>query len=145
MLRNGSMRVTYRGAKVYSKNEEVVSPDVYNRLRKDKDVYIKYAEANEDGTYTIGYTERVKPIHNLEGYMPHFFHHFMVYEKTKGDDGKEILVSLGSANSINVVHATVAALQQLEEPEQVAKRRGKSVEEVAPAALLRARKEAAHA
>lgn len=100
MLRNGSMRVTYRGAKVYSKNEEVVSPDVYNRLRKDKDVYIKYAEANEDGTYTIGYTERVKPIHNLEGYMPHFFHHFMVYEKTKGDDGKEIIVSLGSANSL---------------------------------------------
>lgn len=100
MLRNGSMRVTYRGAKVYSKNEEVVSPDVYNRLRKDKDVYIKYAEANEDGTYTIGYTERVKPIHKLEGYMPHFFHHFMVYEKTKGDDGKEILVSLGSANSL---------------------------------------------
>lgn len=100
MLHNGSMRVTYRGAKVYSKNEEVVSPDVYNRLRKNKDVYIKYAEANEDGTYTIGYTERVKPIHNLEGYMPHFFHHFMVYEKTKGDDGKEILVSLGSANSL---------------------------------------------
>ena len=100
MLRNGSMRVTYRGAKVYSKNEEVVSPDVYNRLRKDKDVYVKYADANEDGTYTIGYTERVKPIHKLEGYMPHFFHHFMVYEKTKGDDGKEILVSLGSANSL---------------------------------------------
>lgn len=100
MLRNGSMRVTYRGAKVYSKNEEVVSSEVYNRLRKDKDVYIKYADANDDGTYTIGYTERVKPIHKLEGYMPHFFHHFMVYEKTKGDDGKEILVSLGSANSL---------------------------------------------
>lgn len=100
MLHNGSMRVTYRGAKVYSKNEEVVSSEVYNRLRKDKDVYVKYADANEDGTYTIGYTERVKPIHELEGYMPHFFHHFMVYEKTKGDDGKEILVSLGSANSL---------------------------------------------
>ena len=100
MLRNGSMRVTYRGAKVYSKNEEVVSSEVYNRLRKDKDVYVKYADANEDGTYTIGYTERIKPIHKLEGYMPHFFHHFMVYEKTKGDDGKEILVSLGSANSL---------------------------------------------
>ncbi len=50
--------------------------------------------------------------------------------------------SLGSANSINVVHATVAALKDLEEPEQVAKRRGKRVEDVAPAALLRARKEA---
>ncbi|MBE6478147.1 MAG: 30S ribosomal protein S5 [Propionibacteriaceae bacterium] len=49
--------------------------------------------------------------------------------------------SLGSPNAINVVHATVEALQMLEEPEQVAKRRGKSVEDVAPAALLRARKE----
>ncbi|MFP5415805.1 MAG: 30S ribosomal protein S5 [Actinomycetes bacterium] len=51
--------------------------------------------------------------------------------------------SLGSANAINVVHATVEALQQLEEPEQVARRRGKSVEDVTPAALLRARKEGA--
>ena len=51
--------------------------------------------------------------------------------------------SLGSANAINVVHATVEALKGLEEPEQVAKRRGKSVEDVAPAALLRARKEGA--
>ncbi|MDU5024952.1 MAG: 30S ribosomal protein S5 [Cutibacterium avidum] len=50
--------------------------------------------------------------------------------------------SLGSSNAINVVYATVAALQQLEEPEEVARRRGKSVEDVAPAAMLRARKEA---
>src|SRR5215218_8871718 len=47
--------------------------------------------------------------------------------------------SLGSANAINVVHATVAALQGLEQPEAVAKRRGKSVEDVTPAAILRAR------
>ena len=49
--------------------------------------------------------------------------------------------SLGSPNSINVVHATVAALKQLETPEAVAKRRGMAVEDVAPAALLRAAKE----
>ena len=49
--------------------------------------------------------------------------------------------SLGSPNAINVVHATVEALRMLEEPEQVAKRRGKSVEDIAPAALLRARQE----
>lgn len=47
--------------------------------------------------------------------------------------------SLGSTNAINVVHATVEALQSLEEPEQVAKRRGMSVEHVTPAAILRAR------
>ncbi|MDR1833630.1 MAG: 30S ribosomal protein S5 [Propionibacteriaceae bacterium] len=50
--------------------------------------------------------------------------------------------SLGSDNAINVVHATVAALQSLEEPEAVAKRRGLAVEDVTPAAVLRARKEA---
>ncbi|MFX0539499.1 30S ribosomal protein S5 [Ornithinimicrobium sp. Y1847] len=50
--------------------------------------------------------------------------------------------SLGSQNSINIVHATVAALKGLEQPEAVAARRGKSVEEVAPAAMLRARAEA---
>lgn len=51
--------------------------------------------------------------------------------------------SLGSSNAINVVHATVEALKSLEEPEQVARRRGLPVEDVAPAALLKARKEGA--
>jgi small subunit ribosomal protein S5 len=47
--------------------------------------------------------------------------------------------SLGSDNAINIVHATAAALRGLERPESVAARRGKSLEEVAPAAMLRAR------
>ena len=47
--------------------------------------------------------------------------------------------SLGSDNAINVVHATVDALKQLVRPEEVAARRGKTVEEVTPAAMLRAR------
>ena len=45
--------------------------------------------------------------------------------------------SLGSSNTINIVHATVKALKQLEEPAQVAARRGLTVEEVAPKGLLR--------
>jgi small subunit ribosomal protein S5 len=47
--------------------------------------------------------------------------------------------SLGSTNAINIVHATVAALRGLEMPEAVAARRGLALEDVAPAALLRAR------
>ncbi|MDO9486271.1 MAG: 30S ribosomal protein S5, partial [Actinomycetota bacterium] len=47
--------------------------------------------------------------------------------------------SMGSDNAINVVHATIAALKGLESPEQVAARRGLTVEEVAPPQLLRAR------
>ncbi|MDR1355998.1 MAG: 30S ribosomal protein S5 [Propionibacteriaceae bacterium] len=50
--------------------------------------------------------------------------------------------SLGSSNAINVVYATVAALQSLERPEAIAQRRGKAVEDVVPAAILRAQKEA---
>ena len=46
--------------------------------------------------------------------------------------------SLGSDNAINIVHATVEALKGLERPEAVAARRGLPVDQVAPAAMLRA-------
>ncbi len=49
--------------------------------------------------------------------------------------------SLGSSNSINIVHATVDALKQLEQPEGVAARRGLPLEDVAPQSMLRARAE----
>ena len=45
--------------------------------------------------------------------------------------------SLGSSNTINIVHATVEALKQLEEPRAVAARRGLDVERVVPERILR--------
>lgn len=53
--------------------------------------------------------------------------------------------SLGSSNTINIVHATVAALKQLEEPRAVAARRGLEFEDVAPERLVRAEAEAREA
>ncbi|ROO91137.1 SSU ribosomal protein S5P [Actinocorallia herbida] len=47
--------------------------------------------------------------------------------------------SLGSSNAINIVHATVTALKQLKRPEEIAAKRGLPIEDVAPAAMLRAR------
>ena len=47
--------------------------------------------------------------------------------------------TLGSSNPINIVHATVAALKGLVRPEEIAARRGLPLEDVAPAAMLRAR------
>jgi small subunit ribosomal protein S5 len=44
--------------------------------------------------------------------------------------------SLGSGNPINIVHATVKGLQSLQTADDVAKRRGKTPEEVAPPHLL---------
>ncbi|MCU1569606.1 MAG: ribosomal protein [Naasia sp.] len=53
--------------------------------------------------------------------------------------------SLGSSNTINIVHATVAALQALEEPAAVAARRGLPLEDVLPLRLRRAQEAAAAA
>jgi len=53
--------------------------------------------------------------------------------------------SLGSSNTINIVHATVTALKQLEEPRAVAARRGLDFDQVAPARLVRAEADAAAA
>jgi len=52
---------------------------------------------------------------------------------------KDILAkSLGSSNSINVAHATIAGLRALRRPEEIAALRGKSPEEVVPGGVLRA-------
>lgn len=51
---------------------------------------------------------------------------------------KDILSkSLGSANKINIVSATIDGLKKLERPEDVATRRGKSVDQVAPRYLTK--------
>ncbi|MBT4909551.1 MAG: 30S ribosomal protein S5 [Microbacteriaceae bacterium] len=50
--------------------------------------------------------------------------------------------SLGSSNTLNIVHATVAALKMLEEPRAVAARRDVEFEDMAPAHLIRAEAEA---
>ena len=46
--------------------------------------------------------------------------------------------SLGSSNGINVAHATIAGLKALKRPDEVARLRGKSPEEVTPAGVLQA-------
>jgi small subunit ribosomal protein S5 len=52
---------------------------------------------------------------------------------------KDILSkSLGSGNPINIVHATVEGLRQLRRPEEVARLRGRDINEVAPRPMLEA-------
>jgi len=46
--------------------------------------------------------------------------------------------SLGSNNAINMVHATADTLRRLESPAAIAARRGRPLEDVAPAAIIRA-------
>ncbi len=53
--------------------------------------------------------------------------------------------SLGSSNSINVAQATMAGLRALMRPDEVARKRGLSAEEVTPSGVLRAYQEAQRA
>ncbi|RNI21566.1 30S ribosomal protein S5 [Flexivirga caeni] len=53
--------------------------------------------------------------------------------------------SLGSDNAINIVHATVTALKELERPEAVAARRGLPLDQVVPARMQHAMADAAAA
>jgi len=53
--------------------------------------------------------------------------------------------SLGSSNTINIVHATVAALKSLEEPRAVAARRGLEYDAVVPSIIIRNEAKAAAA
>jgi small subunit ribosomal protein S5 len=46
--------------------------------------------------------------------------------------------SLGSSNGINVAQATIQGLRSLKRPDEIARLRGKSPEEVAPAGMLKA-------
>ncbi len=49
--------------------------------------------------------------------------------------------SLGSSNGINVAHATIAGLKSLKRPDEVARLRGLSAEEITPAGVLKAYQE----
>ncbi|MDA8386837.1 MAG: 30S ribosomal protein S5 [Actinomycetota bacterium] len=49
--------------------------------------------------------------------------------------------SLGSSNSINVAHATIAGLHDLKRPDEIAKLRGKYADEVVPRPILEAYQE----
>jgi small subunit ribosomal protein S5 len=52
--------------------------------------------------------------------------------------------SLGSSNHINVARATIAGLQALKRPEEIAKLRGKNEEDFVPGGLLRAYRNQGH-
>ncbi len=49
--------------------------------------------------------------------------------------------SLGSSNGINVAHATIAGLKSLKRPDEVARLRGLSPEEISPSGMLKAYQE----
>ena len=104
---DGNIELTWRGGKTYETKNELMSAEELSLMEKDENINVTRAvpanaKAYGAGMYHVGYVERIKPINNLTGYMPHFFHEWMVYEQYKDPVSKEIrYTSVGSGRTLN--------------------------------------------
>ena len=104
---DGNIELTWRGGKTYETKNKLVSAEELSLMEKDENINVTRAvpanaKAYGAGMYHVGYVERIKPINNLTGYMPHFFHEWMVYEQYKDPVSKEIrYTSVGSGRTLN--------------------------------------------
>ena len=97
---DGKIILTYKGPKVYTNKSQIVDEDTLKSMEGNENIFITDKQKTGEGVYSITYNERPQPMGKLTGYMPHFFHRFMVYEKRTDKDGNEIKVSMGSADSL---------------------------------------------
>lgn len=112
-LGDGNVLLTWRGRKTYDTKGKHVTGEALALMQKDGNIHVtgvKALDAREHGEnmFSVSYVERIKPITDREGYFPHFFHEFMVYEVTKGKDGKEAYATVGSARTLNAAARYVA-------------------------------------
>ena len=104
---DGNIELTWRGGKTYETKNKLMSAEELSLMEKDENINVTRAvpanaKAYGAGMYHVGYVERIKPINNLKGYMPHFFHEWMVYEQYKDPVSKEIrYTSVGSGRTLN--------------------------------------------
>lgn len=102
----GKVLLTWRGIKTYETNDKVMTKEELDALLQDKDVNVTHFHKLNDSygvdNYSVDYVERIKPLGNLTGYIPHFFHEWMVYEKHKDPKTGEVrLTTIGSGRSMN--------------------------------------------
>lgn len=104
---DGNIELTWRGGKTYETKNKLMSAEELSLMEKDENINVTRAvpanaKAYGAWMYHVGYVERIKPINNLTGYMPHFFHEWMVYEQYKDPVSKEIrYTSVGSGRTLN--------------------------------------------
>ena len=103
---DGKVLLTWRGGKTYETKDKVMTKTELDTLLQDKDINVAHVHKLNDSygvdNYSVDYVERIKPLGNLTGYMPHFFHEWMVYEKHKDPKTGEVrLTTIGSGRSMN--------------------------------------------
>ena len=102
----GKILLTWRGIKTYETLDRIMTKEELDALLQDKDINVTHFHKLNDSygvdNYSVDYVERIKPLGNLTGYIPHFFHEWMVYEKHKDPKTGEVrLTTIGSGRSMN--------------------------------------------
>ena len=105
--RGGQVLLTWRGGKTYDTKDKVITAEALELMKKDDDIIVTRATPLSptqygEGMYEVDYVERIRPIHRLTGYMPHFFHEWMVYEKYQDPNTGQIrYTTIGSGRTMN--------------------------------------------
>lgn len=93
---DGRRLVTY---KEYANHEKVykgIDDDTFRRFREDDSVQILADRGNDDGTFDVKVREGISHMNRLGGYIPHFFHDYMI--RVKDSDGGYVM-TLGSGRT----------------------------------------------
>ena len=75
---DGRHLVTYREYANYEHTLEGVTKQALDGMRVDEDVQVLEATKQKDGTYKVRVREGRGDVTNRKGYIPHFFHNYMV-------------------------------------------------------------------
>ena len=99
---DGTVLLTWRGGRTYDVKGKTMDAEALELMKKDENVNVTSAIPKGDGTFSVSYVERIKPVFRRTGYMPHFFHEWMIYEKYKDPKtGEERYTSVASGRTMN--------------------------------------------
>lgn len=85
---DGRRLVTYREFANYEHTLEGVTKQALDGMRVDEDMQVLEATKQADGTYKVRVREGRGDVTNRKGYIPHFFHNYMV--EVRDEDGNYV-------------------------------------------------------
>lgn len=85
---DGRHLVTYREFANYEHTLEGVTKQALDEMRVDEDMQVLKATKQADGTYKVRVREGRGDVTNRKGYIPHFFHNYMV--EVRDEDGNYV-------------------------------------------------------
>lgn len=97
-LADGSQAVTYKEYANHEAEYKNIDADTLDQYRNSNAMQILLERQNADGTYNVKVREGITDLNKLTGYIPHFFHQYMIRVMDK--QGK-VIATIGSGRTEN--------------------------------------------